>query len=75
MSVDWNVAGAIIDDLRSEECVVVGVVNDNADFNGLPNCMIYVSAEWTSYKDKPYRADTLIACLELARKDRDEARA
>ena len=52
--------------LRDEECSVLTFVNDNPDFNGLPDSLIHVSGEWTKYNDLTFYGDSLADCLRKA---------
>jgi hypothetical protein len=72
VSVDWLIAGSLIDELRNEECVAVSICSDNADFNDLPNCVVGVEAPWTNWKLINYRGDTVVECLLAAKRDRKE---
>lgn len=38
----------------------------NPDFNGLPNEAITVTADWTDWQERYFRADTRAECLALA---------
>lgn len=59
------IVGAI-DVLRAGEGDVVEIHCDNPDFNGLPNCAISVTAYWTDWLPRHFRADTVLACLQAA---------
>lgn len=52
--------------LRDEEGDSVQIVSDNADFNGLPNCLIVCCGSWTDWEDRRFTADTLFLCITQA---------
>lgn len=58
----------IIDELREEEGSAVAICSDNPDFNGMPNCQIEITASWTDWEPAYYRADTVLDCLKIAQK-------
>lgn len=65
----------IINELREDEPSSVCLINDNPDFNGLPNCAVDVSGTWTDYKEKRFTGDTLLEALNAAlstKKDTEE---
>ncbi|MBZ9939190.1 hypothetical protein LB518_23030 [Mesorhizobium sp. BR1-1-16] len=55
-----------IDMLTDGEGDSVSFHSKNADFNGLPNECITISASWTDWQDRDFRADTRAECLDLA---------
>jgi|GEM_PF-5840205 hypothetical protein len=56
----------LINELREDEACHVTIVNDNPDFNGMPNCLIYVMGPYTDYKETEFRGDTLVETLRKA---------
>lgn len=59
-----------INELRSGEGDSVEIHCDNPDFNGLPNCAIGVTAYWTDWTPRQFRADTVLDCLHAALTER-----
>lgn len=57
---------AALDLLTAEEGATVTFCADNPDFNGLPNCCVFVNASWTDWEDVAFRADTRQECLDHA---------
>lgn len=57
---------APLDRLREPEGASVTFHHDNPDHNGLPNCCVTVSDDWTGWEDRDFRADTLAECLATA---------
>lgn len=57
---------SLINALRKDEGHSVSLHNDNADFNGLPDCVIEVCGDYTDWNAKQFRAGTVIAALRLA---------
>lgn len=57
----------LIDKLRTEECSSITIHADNADFNGLANCLItcerLVDGEMHEAR---FRAGSVLDCLRLA---------
>lgn len=74
MTVEWGIAGPLIDELRNggNEGASVGIVSDNREFDG-PNCCITVVDDWTSWADKPFYGQSVIDCLNAAIAARKEA--
>jgi len=56
----------LIDDLRAEEGSSVTIHCDNLEFNGMPNCAIYVCAEWTKWEGQRFEGDTVVKALQAA---------
>jgi hypothetical protein len=56
----------LINELRQNEGATVTLCSDNADFNGLPNCLIEVNDHWTGWLPRQFRADRLIQALHAA---------
>lgn len=52
--------------LTDGEGDAVTFCSPNQDFNGLPNECVVVSASWTGWTDREFRADTREECLRLA---------
>lgn len=57
----------LIDQLRETEASVVSISSDNADFNENANCLVYVVADWTDFKERRFTGDTLVEALRAAR--------
>lgn len=55
--------------LRNPEGVSVQFICPNPDFNGGPNEVVIVCAEWTNWEEKRYGANTLFQALENALED------
>lgn len=55
-----------IEGITNTEGNSVTFVHKNADFNGLPNCCIVVTTDWSN--EQTYRADTFAECVEAAGK-------
>ena len=62
---------ALLDSLRLDEGSTVTLHGNNSDFNGMPNCLVECSGEWTGWVDRRYRADTIVECLRKAKAERD----
>lgn len=62
---------SFINYLRRSEGSSVSICCDNADYNGLPNCCIEVTDDWTEWEPKQFRADSLIQALGEACRARD----
>lgn len=58
---------ALIDALRHDEGHSVTLVNDNADFNGLPNCAIEVVGDWTGWEWRRFTGETVLEALRNAK--------
>lgn len=72
MIVDYMERCRMIDMLRAHEMSSVELVNDNPDFNGQPNCLVYtrhIGQYFTNGEAHPFpvpdefRADTINECL------------
>lgn len=57
---------ALIEELREDEGDSVLIASDNADFNGLPNCLITCFGNWTAWADVDFTGGTILACLKSA---------
>ena len=63
---------AMINRLREPEGSCVSIPCDNPDFNGLPDCMIYVRSDWTDWEEQRFTGDSLAAALAAAEAARAE---
>jgi hypothetical protein len=57
---------SLIEKLTEDEGTTITLSGGNLDFNGLPNHVVTVNAEWTQWHDRDYRADTRLLCLVMA---------
>lgn len=57
------VSHRIMERILKEEGATVAFTGPNPDFNGLPNHCVTVSGDFTGWKGKDFRADTILDCL------------
>lgn len=60
---EWD----LINYLRQNEGSSVTINADNADFNGLPDCLINVCGWWTDWEDLHFAGHTVLECLNKAK--------
>jgi len=59
-------AWRLIENLRAPEGHSITLLCNNPDFNGQPNCVIEVCAEWTNWEPKRFTGDTILIALIAA---------
>jgi hypothetical protein len=62
-----------IAELTNDEGSTVTILCENPEFSG-PSRMVECCGDWTNYTDERFRGESLIECLELAVKTKNESK-